>query len=134
MLLANDLAQARLAGDALEATALENQFALQKGITPELQKVSPALANQLSHQILIEQSLKRQKDQQDELRRAGEQFGSTIADTFMNAAKQGVSFGDVLRQAVAKLVEMAAQLYTIKPLIASMGDTVAGTPGASTSA
>ena len=127
--MVNELSRARLNGDTLVVTALENQLAIQKAISPELMKASPGLAARLEQQVLIEQSLKRQQVQQDELRRAGEQFGSTIADTFMNAAKQGLSFETAIRQVVAKLIEMAAQLYIIKPLIASMGDGFAGTSG-----
>ena len=129
MKVANALAQAKLNGDNQSVIAIERQLAVQRGVTAELRNTSPPLAAALEKQILIELSLKRQQAQQEQLRAIGEQVGQTIADTFLAGAKAGDSFEATMRKVVAQLIEMAAQLYIIKPLIASMGNAFAGSGG-----
>lgn len=94
-----------------------------KDITEEMKKQMVELVKQ-KHQL--EQNLAVY----NRFKELGEGIGNTLADVFMEGAKNGEKFTQMLRKATAQILEMTVRILLLKPMIESMGRGL-GTIGSS---
>ena len=116
-----EISRASIAEDRIKVDSLTAELEIRGKITKELRDTKSPLVGQIEAQIRLNAELQRSLERAQKLRDVGEQYGRTISDGFLQGAKAGQSFTDSLRQVLAKLVEMTAQMLVLDPLIKQMG-------------
>lgn len=115
------LLNASMSGSLRIELAAKTRVEIEKAITAELRKQSPALAKNLETLIRTKAAAEEVKRTYEQWKGLGEGIGNTLADTFIEGAKNGEKFATSMKKAAAQIVELTIRTLILKPLIENMG-------------